>query len=80
MEKVQYDRESVFQKAATEFSNLDSNLNWATSGNFDFRSVLYMVLVMAAIVQILRGQIMVPAATLLWNVFDLLRFATNKQG
>lgn len=80
LEKVQYQQDPVLQKAAAGFSSLDSGFNWATSGHFDFRSVLYVVLIVTAIVQIFRGQILVPATTLLWYAVDLLRSATSKQG
>lgn len=78
LEKLHYERTPLFKKAAAGFSNLDSGLNRMTEGKWDYRSCLYVVLVVAAIVQILRGQILVPAATLLWYALDLLRFAPDK--
>lgn len=51
--------------------NADATLRAATDGAADLRTLMFLMLTGLAIAQILRGQIMVPATSLLWYAFDV---------
>lgn len=51
---------------------LDEGLRKTSDGAADLRTLLFILLVMLAIRQALRGQIMIPAAALLWNAMELV--------
>jgi hypothetical protein len=57
---------------------VNHSLRRASGGTTDLRVVLFVLLVALAVRQLTRGQIMVPAAALLWNAFELaLRFSSE---
>jgi hypothetical protein len=54
---------------------LDRALAGATAGLSDIRTLTFVLLVALALRQALRGEVLAPAASLLWYAFDLTRFA-----
>jgi len=52
---------------------VDTALSQLTAGGLDARTLTFMVVFGMAVVQIMRGQVMVPAVSLLFYAFDLLR-------
>jgi hypothetical protein len=54
---------------------LDRVLAGATSGLGDLRTLTFALLVALALRQAVRGEVLAPAASLLWYAFDLMRFA-----
>lgn len=50
---------------------VDYGLRRATGGSTDLRVVLFLLLMGLAVRQMLRGQVMVPAVTLLWQAFEV---------
>lgn len=64
---------SVTEWAARRVGDADhAVLRW-TGGAADIRAVVFLMLVGAGAVQLLRGNIMAPAATLLWYAGAMLR-------
>ena len=63
---------SALAPLSTTVSIMDQGLRRATGGVTDLRVLIFLLLVALAIRQILRGQVMVPAAALLWNAFVLV--------
>lgn len=59
---------------------LDQALDGLTGGSGDLRTLAFAVLVILALRQTTRGQLMAPAVTLLWYAFDLMRFARPAPG
>jgi hypothetical protein len=68
----------MLQEAAAGLSNMDVSFNRVTGGSLDFRSVLYVTLIIMTLVQIMRGQIFAPAATMFWYAIDLLGYIRAK--
>lgn len=68
------ERKSLLQEAAAGLSAWDSSLSRISHGSLDFRSVLYVALVVMALVQIWRGQVLMPASVMLWYALDLLGY------
>lgn len=46
-----------------------------TGGRGDLRGLIFSLLLLLALAQAARGQVLAPAASLLWYAFDLVRFA-----
>jgi len=59
--------------ARQRWADADKALRRWTDGNGDIRSAAFLIAVMGALVQLYRGQIAPPAATLLWDAGDMLR-------
>jgi hypothetical protein len=49
----------------------DRTLRESTSDATDLRTLMFLLLVGLAVAQLLRGQVMAPATSLLWYAFDL---------
>ncbi len=63
------------------FSAINKRLRNASDGSTDLQAILFVVVVAIAIRQIIRGQIMVPAVSLLWYAFELaVRSRHKSQG
>jgi hypothetical protein len=58
-------------RAAGAFAALDGWLARATHADIDARSTIFFVLIVLSLVQIARGQVLAPAATLLWYAMEL---------
>jgi hypothetical protein len=57
---------------------VDRSIRDSSSGSADLRTLIFVLLLGLAIAQLLRGQVMAPAASLLWYAFDLaLRGSEN---
>jgi hypothetical protein len=54
---------------------LDQALEGLTGGLGDLRTLAFALLIILAVRQTARGQLMAPAASLLWYAFELVRFA-----
>jgi hypothetical protein len=63
----------VFDRALEEYSRLDDRIAGVTEGEFDVRSAALVMLLVLGFVQLYRGQVVAPAATLFWYVLELLR-------
>ena len=50
---------------------VNQGLRRASSGSTDLQALIFIFLVAAAVRQLLRGQVMVPAISLLWYAFEL---------
>lgn len=59
---------------------MDQTLAGLTGGLGDVRSLAFVLLVILALSQAARGQLLAPAASLLWYAFDLVRFARPAPG
>jgi len=56
----------------TGLSGIDRLLGEGTGGGVDLRTIAFIATMGMAISQIMRGQIMSPAFTLMWNAMDLV--------
>ena len=59
--------------ARQRWGDADKLLRRWTGGNADLRSAAFLIAVGGALVQLYRGQIAPPAATLLWDAGEMLR-------
>jgi hypothetical protein len=64
---------STFSRAVTGLGKLDEVIARKTRDGSSLSSVIFLVLVGMALAQIARGQVMAPAASLLWYALDLTR-------
>ncbi len=64
--------ELLVDRAVAGARRLDSQLRRFSQGSLDLPSGLIVVLVAMGIVQLMRGQVMAPAASLLWYAYDLM--------
>jgi hypothetical protein len=62
---------------STGLSRIDKSLLSFSHGRLDGRSLLFLALIGLAIHQITRGNIMAPAASLLWYALDVLKQETE---
>lgn len=53
---------------------IDRSLEEQSGGSADLRTLAVLLLILLAAGQALRGQLLAPAASLLWYAFELLRF------
>ncbi|MCF8015316.1 MAG: hypothetical protein K9L65_06375, partial [Chromatiaceae bacterium] len=53
---------------------IDRSLEEQTGGSADLRTLAVLLLIVLAMGQVLRGQLLAPTASLLWYAFELLRF------
>jgi hypothetical protein len=58
-------------RAGDALQELDARVRQLTGGEADVRSLVFLGLLGLAAVQALRGQVLGPASTLLWQAFDL---------
>jgi hypothetical protein len=65
--------QAVTDWAKQRWADADKALRRWTDGNADIRSAAFIIAVLGALVQLYRGQIAPPAATLLWDAGDMLR-------
>jgi hypothetical protein len=79
LEEDPQERKPLLREAAAGLSGLDASFNRATGGSLDFRSVLYVTLIIMTLIQIMRGQIFAPAATMFWYAIDLLGYIRAKE-
>ena len=76
-------RQPLTAWARQRWADADKLLRRYTNGNADIRSAAFLIAVIGAVVQLYRGQIAPPAATLLWDAGEMLRIwrtALNEQG
>jgi hypothetical protein len=66
-------RQAVTEWAKQHWADWDKALRRWSGDNADIRSAAFLVLVAGAVLQLFRGQIAPPAATLLWDAGDMLR-------
>jgi hypothetical protein len=64
---------AVLDQVASGYSTLDRGIGSATEGALNARSAVLVMLLVLGFVQLYRGQIAAPAATLFWYVLELLR-------
>ncbi|MEJ2061094.1 MAG: hypothetical protein P8Y64_11525 [Gammaproteobacteria bacterium] len=62
----------VTLRASHQLQDFDTKLQGASLGELDFRSVVFLLLVSMAAVQLWNGRIMAPAVSLLWYAVSLL--------
>lgn len=62
---------TAFRRAT---QRIDRDLEERTGGSADLRTLAFVLLLALALRQALRGQLLAPAASLLWYAFELLRF------
>ena len=72
LDDLEYRSKAVWEKASLGLEAIDSKLTGITKGDVDFRSVVFLVLLVLAVRQLFRGQILAPAATLFWYALELL--------
>jgi len=65
-------------RAAGAFAAMDGWLARATHGDIDAHAAIFIVLIVLSLVQIARGQVLAPAATLLWYAMELLVVGQRK--
>jgi Heavy metal associated domain 2 len=65
--------QALTDHAAASLHKADHAIRRWTAGAGDLRSAVFVFLVGAGLVQILRGNVAAPAATLLWYAGDMLR-------
>jgi hypothetical protein len=61
------------EHAAQALAKTDESIRRWTAGAADLRSAVFVLLVGAGFLQVLRGNVAAPAATLLWYAGDMLR-------
>jgi hypothetical protein len=61
-------------------AGIDRLLGEGTGGGVDLRTVAFIVTMGMAIRQVMRGQIMVPAFTLMWHAMDLVFRNSGESG
>jgi hypothetical protein len=66
-------RQALTAWARQRWVDADKLLRRWTDGNADIRSAAFLIAVVGALVQLYRGQIAPPAATLLWDAGEMLR-------
>jgi hypothetical protein len=66
-------RRSLTAWARQRWIDADNLLRRYTDGNADIRSAAFLIAVVGALVQLSRGQIAPPAATLFWDAGEMLR-------
>jgi len=54
-------------------SNVDKMLTQLSAGGVDMRTLSFLILFTFGIVQLVRGQIMMPAFSFLWYAFELVK-------
>jgi hypothetical protein len=59
-------------------SRIDRTLQSKSSANTNLRSLLFLLILVLAGVQMVRGQVMVPAISLLWYAIDLVMNARGQ--
>lgn len=64
---------SAFSRAVAGLGQLDEVIARETRGGSSLSSVVFLLLVGMALVQLARGQVMAPASSLLWYALDLTR-------
>jgi len=67
----------VGEQLRRQFRELSTGLQQATSGQTDLASVIFLVLLVGAVVQLLRGNFLAPAATLLWYAASVLMLSQS---
>ena len=67
------DPKPLTDHAAEAFAKADASIRRWTAGAADFRSAVLVFLVGTGLMQVLRGNIAAPAATLFWYAGDMLR-------
>jgi hypothetical protein len=53
-------------------ATLNAGLRSLTHGEVDIRTASFVALVVMALIQLARGQVMAPATTLLWTAYELV--------
>jgi hypothetical protein len=66
-------RQALTEWAKQRWADADKALRRWSGGNADIRSAVFLALVLGGILQLFRGQIAPPAATLLWDAGEILR-------
>src|SRR5258707_14757814 len=66
-------RQALTEWAKQGWADADKALRRWSGGNADIRSTAFLALVLGGILQLFRGQIAPPAATLLWDAGEILR-------
>jgi hypothetical protein len=66
------DNQTVWEKALSGFESLDNQLKQSTSGQFDSKSLLLVVLIIMAIRQMQQGVVFAPAITLILHALQML--------
>lgn len=66
------DTQTVWEKAVVGVGNIDQQLKEITSGQIDFKSLLFVMLVMMAVRQLQQGVVFAPAITLIWYALQML--------
>lgn len=72
LEETDYQPEVLLQRASSGLASIDSGMKKITAGDFDLRSALFILLIAVAIRQLLRGHVVGPASTLLWQALGLV--------
>lgn len=65
---------SISHQAAANLTWVNTQLAQLSAGTLDLRSVMFLTLLVLCLVQIYRGQILIPAGALLWNMLQLLHW------
>ena len=65
--------QSLTQWAAQRVGEADRAMRRWTSGAADIRNTMFLLLIVGAAIQLLRGNIAVPATTLAWYAGEMLR-------
>ena len=64
--------QTVWEQAVDGVGNIDQQLKEITLGQIDFKSLLFILLVMMAVRQLQQGVVFAPAITLIWYVLQML--------
>lgn len=63
----------LVERAMQQMRELDQALRSGSGGGADIRTIAFLALLGAGLVQLIRGQVSAPAATLLWYAGAILR-------
>ena len=72
------DTQTVWEKAVEGVDTIDHQLKEITSGQIDFKSLLFILLFMMAIRQLQQGAVFGAASTLFWYALQVLMKDKNK--
>lgn len=63
---------TVWEQAVNGLDTFDHQLKTITAGRFDYKSLLFVVLVIMAVRQLQQGAVLGPAAALFWYALQVL--------
>ena len=73
------EQEPALAQVMSGISKFEKHISDISSGSIDLRTLAFIVLSILALRQIMRGEILGPGLTLLWNAMGLARYAVGDE-